>query len=254
VLITVAIGSLPLMRAMSYLPFFHSTPPSLPEQAQGFDIRVGYDTSLRRPTKWDSPRQGFSRVFIPMIVAGLPPETLLRGMARNTFTIAGKRGVNGRDEWIGFVERDSNGYWQRLDLPKHILNAVAQRTVNLHTSIDLEIVNDKVEETIALSQPSFVAPRLGLCRIFSDPEQSYLTCKTGLDGAIETSVQIGPTTGSVEPHDVPWGLSPTTNSVTLSTGNEEMAKGLILTPRRKLAVFRRSLDLSGVQLTQYVME
>jgi hypothetical protein len=262
VLLAVTCAVVPVMMELWRLPFFYKAPPILPASPKGFDIRVRYDLDRPSPASrgWQGPPEGFVLARIPLAVEGLPPGTLLRGNAPTTVRIAGRVWPEPKQMWAGSVEREEGEYWQTLTLQKARLNELGQRSVSLHASFDFEVVNDRVETTISLAKESFHAPHLGYCRVFSFGSQTNLSCKTGVAPAVETTLSYGlsqPTAGqtivSTPENAVPWGLSPTTNNMTVGFNSDQAPTELSLIPRRKVTKFHRTLDAPSVELSRYVL-
>ncbi len=262
VLLAVTCSVVPVITALWQLPFFYKAPPMLPASPKGFDIRVRYDLDRPSPVSrsWQSPGEGFVLARIPLAVEGLPPGTLLRGNAPTTIRISGRVWPVPKQMWVSSIERDGGEYWQTLALQKASLKELGQQSVSLHASFDFEVVNDRVETTISLATPSFHAPNLGYCRVFSFGSQTNLSCKTGLAPAVETTLSYGssePTAGqtiaSTPGNAIPWGLSPTTNNVTVGFNSDQAPTELSLIPRRKVTKFHRMLDAFSIELSRYLV-
>jgi hypothetical protein len=263
VLLAVICGVVPVMTQLWRVPFFRQTPPTLPESPKGFDIRVSYDLNRPIPSSrsWQGPGEGFVLARIPLDVEGLPPETLLRGTAPTTIKVAGRVWPDPKQMWASSVERDGGSYWQTLTLPKSGIRAIEQQAASLHTSFDFEVVNDRVETTISLAKQSFHVPNLGFCRVFSFGGQTHLSCKTGVAPAVEITLSYGSsesipgqTIASTPENFLPWGLSPTTNNMTVGFNIDQAPNEMSLTPRRKVAKFHRTLDAPSVELSRYLLE
>jgi hypothetical protein len=87
---------------------------------------------------------------------------------------------------------------------------------------------------------------------------SWFECRAGLERTVEASVSLGTpadqpristSSGSID--SVPWGLSPTTQTVMLDFSKEEVTE-VTVTPRRKLTEFRRVMDAPSVRLSEYI--
>ena len=253
VLLAVVCAIQPIMREVWRLSFLQPAAEVLPESPKGFNIRVTYDLDRPSPASrsWQGPPEGFVLAWIPLAVEGLPPGTLLRGDAPATIRIAGRVWPEPKQMWASSVERDGSEYWQTLTLPKAELKTIEQRTSSVHTSFDFEVVNDRVETTISLTEPSFHAPNLGFCRVFSFGGQTSLSCRTGLAPVVQTTLSYGASTPA---YSLPWGLSPTTNNLTTTFGGEDAPTEVSLIPRRKVTQFHRTLDAQSVDLSRYVLD
>jgi hypothetical protein len=256
-LLAIASTLLPATKAVSYLPSLRPAAPALPASPRGFDIRVAYHTDQHIPSSqsWQEPPKGFALARIPLSVAGLPPNTLLRGRASTSIELRGRTWLKPGEKWAGSVEHSGGQYWQTIYLPKSGLTVFAQQPAGLRASIDFEVVNDRVETIVALTKPTFRVPNVGLCRLF---QNTILTCRTGLAHSVETSIRYSPEPQeggmiSAPESSMPWGLSPTTHTITTGFDPNNVPTELAFIPRRRLTQFRRTLDVANIQLTRYVL-
>jgi hypothetical protein len=234
----------------------------LPESPKGFDIGIGYDLGRSMPSSrtWKESPAGYALVQIPLTVGGLPANSLLRGNARVAMKVDGRAWPKGGTEWVGFVERIGGEYWQTLNLRRTEFEEIKQQAASWHAIFTLEVVSDEVETRMPLNRGEFVVPNVGLCRVFRGAFPDFrreLACRVGLTKTVESFVSLGTAadqtrisaTSGID--SVPWGLTPTTQTVTLDFSNEDVTE-LAVIPRRKLAEFRRIIDVAGVRLGDYV--
>ena len=260
VLFAIACALLPSILGLPSLVSFRSIAPAptrLPDQPS---VRIAYDPDRTLPSgaSWQTPNEGFVLVRIPLSVAGLPPQTLLRGSARITIKAGEIAWQEPEAVTIGSVERIGDDYWQTMNLRTSRLDILKRQPSNLHASLDLEIVGDEVEQRESLTRHSFFVPALGFCHIL-DTAISNLTCRAGLGKSTETSVRLdthltpGRVLATFTPQSIPWGLSPTSDLGTVGFSDAEPGAQLAFIPRRKIAEFQRTLNLPNFQLAKYML-
>ena len=248
-LIGTTCGFLPIALLLSYVPAFRPTePPPVPEQAKGFDIRIGYDIARKIPN-WRGPLQTNSAVLpISLGVTGLPAGDLLRGSAKTKMSGT----VEANTEFNGIVQVNSEGYWLMTFLSLAKLKEIRDKSVSLHTSFRLEVVAD-VGEIVAVKRPRFLAPHLGICGLVTRREYTNLICRSGLDVMTEVSVATaGGAIMSTQLGNIPFGLTPMKDVSAMGFRTEDFPTSVKIIPRHKLAEFQRTLDLKDVQLGKLV--
>ena len=241
----------------------------LPAEEQTSKDETGVQITFdRRPFNYipwtgQSPPPGFVLARIPLRVTSLPRKTLLRGSSRNAFNIRGTAWPQGGGFVVGEVQRirepysQSDEYWQTMHLDIPSLNLLKQQPVDMHSSFELEIVADEVETTVPVTVRSVMVPGLGLCHTFEDPAQVQITCRAGLTPSIETAVRLNgpeaPPLAAFMEHSLPWGLSPTSEVGSASFSPVSPGAKFEFIPRRKVAKFRRTLEMQRVQLANYIL-
>ncbi len=110
---------------------------------------------------------------------------------------------------------------------------------------------------VPVTKPSFFVPGVGVCHSNLDVPQFQMACRAGLTPRPAIVVRLEP---PVVPEDVvasfpkystPWALSPTTDLHVVPFAVEQTSARLAFVQRRKLAVFRITLDLKDIHLADY---
>jgi hypothetical protein len=256
VMFAVACGFIPAILTLPHLAASPSGEHASTRSSPG--VRVFYDP--KRPpapvTTEHSQPPGFVLARIPLEVEGLPTKTLLRGHVDMTINVNGTSWPAPGHRIPGFVERIGGEYWDEMDLQRF---PVISGPANLHASLYLAIVTDEVETRIPLGEPSFVIPDVGRCHTFQQTASIQFACVAGLQPVTETSIRLEGPGGSSEsvadfmPTSVPWGISPTTLLGLPVTPNAPAGAQLSVIPRHQIATFQRTLDLTNVQLSRYIL-
>jgi hypothetical protein len=222
-------------------------------------VRFDYDLnrSPSHPSTWQEPPDSYALAYIPLSVSGLPPNTLLRGRAEIQLEAGGKAWPEPGSLAIGLVKRDGGEYWQELGLPKSAVSTLSQNPVSLRTTFYLNIVNDQAEETLPplRGDSRFAVPNLGHCHII----QTSITCRAGLEKAIETTLRLqspgaeSSILADVSASTIPWGLSPTSQTLSVQLTHQQWESAIAVVPRRQLAEFQRSLAATDIRLSRYLV-
>jgi len=247
--------------ALGVLPLLFSPVTAQPRHlADQPNVSFAYDPDLNtRSQSYTSPPPGYKLVRIPLIVAGLPPKTLLRGSARISIDVGGRPWPKPGEVMMGTVERNADAYWQSLNLPVANVKVLKNQPSNLHATFDLEIVSDEVKQREPLTKHSFFVPGVGLCYVFTDTPQTQFACRAGLGPSTETSVRLDSNVPADQPfmdlpqHSVPWGLSPITDHGSSAFSDVQQGSLLAFIPRPKFTEFQRTLDLRNIQLANYML-
>jgi len=140
-----------------------------------------------------------------------------------------------------------------------LLEQLQQKKDGLQTEdLRFELLTDQPDATIDVKKPIFFAPHLGLCRVLSNEMGEWIVCRRGLEDDVETTATIRytgntVTTTSIPAEALPPGLSPTTQTIAAIPPDYKAPTQITTIPRRKLAEFQRSIDLSGVPFGKYVV-
>ena len=215
-LLVATFSFLPGTFQISRLPWFRTAQRTLPASPKGLNVRFGYDLGRGEPLErsWQKPPQGLVLASIPLAVTGLPANTLLRGRAEIKIEAGGKPWPESGSVIFGTVKRSGGEYWEQVDLPKAAIKELAQAPVTMHAIFYLNVVNDQAEETIPLSESWFAVPNVGHCHVIQGPIHTSLSCRAGLEEAIETTLRWqssdadNSVVAEVPPFPTPWGLSP----------------------------------------------
>ncbi len=232
-----------------------------PQSPNRSNVQIAYDPHQHMPSEIGprTPMLGFVVARIPLTVVGLPPKTLLRGGGRMTIDVDGRAWPHSGTVLGTSIEKVGDVYWQTMDLEMSKLNILKQRTANLHTSFDLEIVTDEVQTRVPVAQRSFFVPGPRFCRTFETATQTQFACREALNPSLETTVRLdsregpGQVIGSFEPNSVPWGLSPTTDLRAAAFSSGQTGSEFAFIPRGKIAELHRTLDAHNLQLTNYIL-
>lgn len=251
----VTCGFLPFISLLQSFSPAGSQQVSLPPQAKGFDIRIGYD--LQRKINWSDiqryPRADAVYLRIPLSVSGLPPDTLLRGHGQLTILRDRKPVLKSVIAWGVSLDRIDGSYWQTMSIERNLLKAVTNAPVDLHTWwTSLEVVTDKVTDHIDTKNAVLFETNLGICRTYDDLGSEAMSCKKGLEPRVGAAVaDHGVLLGESARVGIPWGLSPTSTTFADRWNPGSDGTELMVIPRRRLGEFQRSLELSGVDLNKY---
>jgi hypothetical protein len=235
-----------------------SRTPPLPNQSV---IRLVYDPVRKIPFKADLsiPHQGSVNVRIPVTAVGLPTKTLLRGSGRMVFDLGGTAWPSPGSPLACAVRRIDNQYWLTTGLEMFSIDILRQQPVNIHATLEVEIVTDEVKTRVLLATRSLVVPDLGLCHIFHNPLQTQLMCRAGLEPSLETDVRMdspateGGIIATYRPHQIPWGLSPASDLGASGSFRAPSGFEYAFIPRRKITEFQLNLDLNNIRLADYTL-
>jgi hypothetical protein len=155
------------------------------------------------------------------------------------------------------VRRIDTQYWLTTGLKMSNIGVLIPRSVNVHATLELEIVTDEVKTRVLLATRSLVVPDLGLCHIFHNPLQTQLLCRAGLEPSLETDVRVdspateGGIVATYRPHQIPWGLSPASDLGASSSLRVPSGFEYAFIARRKITEFQLALDLNNIRLADY---
>ncbi len=258
-----SVSTLPLLWSLPSLAHFGPLGIEQPSFSEQPSVRFAYDLSRPIPAVryWPSSPLGFVPARIPLTVAGLPPDTLLRGSGRITIEVGGEAWPRPGDVAVGTVEKVGDDYWVNLQLEASRIDILKLKPVDLQSSFDLELVTDTVERKESLALHSFFVPNLGRCQVVTNDPQVQLTCRSGLEDSVETVVHMDShlqprqPAGSFVPASMPFGLSPTSDLGTVNFPALSLSPDaeIAFIPRRQIATFQRSLNVEHVQLSDYFL-
>ncbi|MGA7411544.1 MAG: hypothetical protein WBW33_13770 [Bryobacteraceae bacterium] len=261
------LARLVLSTTICVFPLFWLVPPLLhlshaaPQRAHLPDrpaVQLAYDLSRSVPSStFYSPPEGFLLARIPLTVSGLPPKTLLRGTGEITIQTAGKTRLDPGISYFGSIERLGGDYFQSMNLPRPLIEALKGQPANIQTAFELEIVTDEIRQREPLKPHVFKVAGLGLCLVI--PDSVALTCRAGLGDSTETVARLdsapdlAPPAASFGPHTIPWGLSPTSDLGVSSFPTVPLDAQLVFIPHRQITRFGRTLDLHDVRLVDFLV-